>query len=138
MEDMQALEDNQKKEHSFSATNVATAWKAPPLNFLKANWDASMDKKRGKMGVGVVIRDYHRKMWATKCMTREDYLDPMSAEVMAATMAAQFCNELGVRTIFLEGDAKNMVEVVKSISSDESSRGHLFTNITLAPSSFQV
>ena len=37
MEDRQAITDNHKKEHSISAINIAAAWKAPPLDFLKAN-----------------------------------------------------------------------------------------------------
>ena len=55
MEDRQALADNHKMEHSISATNIVVTWKDPPLDFLKANWDASVDKQRGKIGIGVVI-----------------------------------------------------------------------------------
>ena len=73
-----------------------------------------MVKQRGKIGIGMVIQGYHGKMWAAKCMTCEGYLDPMSAKVLAATVAAQFCNDLGARKVFLEKDAKNVMEAVKS------------------------
>ena len=77
-------------------------------------------------------------MWAVKCMTRKGYLDPMSVEALAAMVTTQFSNELGARNVFLEGDAKNIVEAVKSQNSDESHRGHLFADIILILSSFLV
>jgi hypothetical protein len=32
-------------------------WKPPEADFLKANWDAALNIKGGKMGMGVVIQD---------------------------------------------------------------------------------
>jgi hypothetical protein len=80
---------------------VATWWKAPPppSGFLKANWDASIDNKKGRVGVGVVVRDHLERLWAFKCMVREGFLDPLSVEAMKATMAALFCRELGMERI---------------------------------------
>jgi hypothetical protein len=81
-------------------------WKAPPLGFLKVNWDANNDSKRGRMGVGVIVQDHPGRMWASKCMVREGFLDPMSAEAMGATMVAHFCRDLGMERIQLEGTPK--------------------------------
>ena len=89
-------------------------WKAPPLGLLKVNWDASIDSKRGRMGVGVIVRDHLRRMWASKCIVREGFLDPMSAKAMGATMAALFCRDLGMEIIQLEGDAKIVIDAVNS------------------------
>lgn len=96
-EDMQALEDDLKSKNAILEVTAATTWKASPFGFLKANWDASVDRKRRRVGLGVVIQDHCGKMWVSKCMTRDGILDPMSAEAMVAIVAAQFCKELGMR-----------------------------------------
>jgi ribonuclease HI len=116
---------------------VATRWIAPPLGFLKANWDASIDSKRGRVGVGVVVRDHLGRFWASKCMVREGFLDPMSAEAMGATLAAQFCQELGMEQIKLEGDAKLVIDAVQSRRQDDSNKGHLIADILLVLGTFQ-
>ena len=69
---------------------------SPGLGLLKVNWDASIDSKRGRMGVRVIVRDHLRRMWASKCIVHDGFLDPMSVEAMGATMAAHFCQELGM------------------------------------------
>jgi hypothetical protein len=74
-------------------------WTAPPHDCLKANWDAGFDRKQGKMGLGVVIRDQRGKMWASKCQTREGYLDSTTGEAMAALMAAELCAAMGIRKV---------------------------------------
>jgi hypothetical protein len=35
----------------------AQGWKKPPLDFVKLNWDASLDTNSKRMGVGDLIRD---------------------------------------------------------------------------------
>lgn len=32
-------------------------WTKPPVGWLKTNWDAAIDVKGKKMGLGVVVRD---------------------------------------------------------------------------------
>lgn len=74
---------------------MVTNWKAPPHDCFKASWDASFDRKRGRVGLGVVIHDQHGKMWASKCQTIQGYLDPTTGEAMAAEQ----CVEMGIRKV---------------------------------------
>jgi hypothetical protein len=37
--------------------HVELKWLKPPLDWLKCNWDAAVDKKRKMMGVAIVVRD---------------------------------------------------------------------------------
>jgi hypothetical protein len=32
-------------------------WKAPPRNKYKVNWDMSIDKSNGLLGLGAIVRD---------------------------------------------------------------------------------
>ena len=81
------------------------------------------------IGLGAVIRDHHGIMCASKSPSRQGFLDLTTAEAIAALMAVQLRNELGIMRIQLEGDAKVVVDVVNSMEPDESCRGHLMVDI---------
>jgi ribonuclease HI len=104
-------------------------WTTPPPGFFKANWDAGFDRKMGRVGLGVVIRDHWGKMWASKSQTKQGFLDPTTGEALAASMAAELCVEMGLSNVQLEGDAKNVVNAVLACEPDDSSRGHLIEDI---------
>lgn len=106
--------------------------KAPPLGWYKANWDAGVNRKKGRLGLGAVIWDHQGRMWASKSLTCHGFLDPTTAETMAATMAVQLCYEMGIMQVHLEGDAKNVVDDVNSMVLDESDKGHLMEDIRVA------
>jgi hypothetical protein len=71
-------------------------------------------------------------------MTRLGFLDKIAAETIAATMAADLCNELGIRQVLLEGDAKEAVNAVKSPLPNESGTGHLTADLRVALSSISA
>jgi hypothetical protein len=96
-----------------------TGWKAPPQDSFKINWDAGMDQKRGRVGLGVVIRDHQGRMWASKSRTVRGFMDPKTGETMAALMAVQFCQEMGFHNAHFEGDAKVVVEAINSGDMDD-------------------
>jgi ribonuclease HI len=104
-------------------------WQAPPPGWVKANWDASVDIKSGKVGLGAVVRDSLGNLHAAQTRSIPGLWDPTSAEALAALMAAKLCQEMGWSHIQLEGDAKALIEAVKSMESDESRRGHLTEDI---------
>ena len=135
MEEREAMEGKLRTHAEILEGIAAATWKALPLGFLKANWDAGLDSKRGRVGVGVIVRDHLGRVWASKCMVWEGFLDPTSAEAMGATMAALFYKELGMERIQLEGDAKLVIDAVNSRRQDDSSKGHLLADILLALSS---
>lgn len=80
------------------------AWTALPVGFMKINWDASIDKSKNKMGIGVMVRDFTRKVLATFCETKPYVQDPSSAEACAARQAVELSLTLGWRKVILEGD----------------------------------
>lgn len=113
----------------YAGSIVPRKWQAPPHGWFKVNWDASVDKKNGRVGLGAVVRDHLGTMCAAKILSRQGSLDPTSAEAMAALMAAQLCYDMGLSRIQLEGDAKVVVGAVNSIASNDSCRGHLTEDI---------
>jgi hypothetical protein len=58
---------------------------------MKINWDAGVDIKNGRVGLGVVIRDHQGRMWASQSRTVRGFLDPKTGELLAALMAVHLC-----------------------------------------------
>jgi hypothetical protein len=66
---------------------------------------------------------------ASKCQTRDGYLDPTTGEALAALMAAELRVEMGIRKVVLEGDVKNVITAVLSNELDDSIRGQVTEDI---------
>lgn len=45
-------------------------WVRPVAEYVKVNWDASLDIKKKRMGMGVVIRDEKREALVATCDNR--------------------------------------------------------------------
>lgn len=97
MEVFQALRSGSKITPPPADHPTINPWMAPPNGWFKANWDAGVNRRKGCVGIGVVIRDHQGKMWASKCQTCPGLLDPPAAEAVASFMAAQLCLEMGIR-----------------------------------------
>ena len=54
-------------------------WKAPADGMYKANWDAALNPKSGRIGVGIVIRDKEGNVKAAQSSVRRGILDPTTA-----------------------------------------------------------
>jgi hypothetical protein len=102
---------------------VLGRWMAPSPGWYKANWDAAIGKKDGRTGLGVVIRDHQGNLRAARSLTRIGILEPAAAEALAATLALQLSNAMGLMNIWLEGDAKTVV-AVESADANWSRTGH--------------
>jgi ribonuclease HI len=104
-------------------------WKAPEVGWLKANWDAAIDESRGRTGLGVIIRDSNGVMTAARCVTKQGCLNPAVGEAKAVLAAFQFCRELGIQQVHFEGDAKGVVDAIRSEAVDRGWMGHVIEDI---------
>jgi hypothetical protein len=84
-------------------------WQKPPEGVYKINWDASVDRDRCKMGMGMVVRDHAGQLIAALCTSKDHITDPASAKALAAGKAAEaeLCHRLGLEKVILEGDARS-------------------------------
>ncbi|XP_059451001.1 uncharacterized protein LOC132181785 [Corylus avellana] len=114
---------------SLHDSHAPHKWRAPSHGWLKANWDATVGRKNGRLGVGIVIRDHRGEMCATKSWTQSGLLDPTAMEAMATFVAVQMCKALGLQHVQLEGDAHNVVEAVNNTEPNGSCWGHLVADI---------
>jgi hypothetical protein len=74
-------------------------WCAPPVSFVKANWDVALDKHKGRIGVGVVVKDSRGDIIVAKSLTKYGFVEPLAGEIMAAYVAVQVCSEMEEQAI---------------------------------------
>jgi ribonuclease HI len=122
VEEFQAV---QGRKHSGGTMENQIPWRAPPIGWVMVNWDAATDRRRGRCGLGMVIRDHMGNLIAAKCTTKMGNLDPGAAEAIAALEATRFCQSLRLDQIRVVGDAKVVVEAVLSGERDWSTKGHI-------------
>jgi hypothetical protein len=88
-------------------------WCPPRFGRYKSNWDVALDPRNHYMGVGVVVRDYGGAITAALSRRMGGCLEPVHAESMGAVMAAEFCRDLGLQDIVLEGDSLLAAKALK-------------------------
>ncbi|XP_059441892.1 uncharacterized protein LOC132174217 [Corylus avellana] len=89
------------------------AWTKPPQGYTKINWDASVDKRQNRMGVGVVVRDHDGRALVMFGTSKEYVQDPSMAEAIAAREAVLLAQRLELRHIILEGDSLEIVQLLQ-------------------------
>jgi hypothetical protein len=65
------------------------------------------------MGVGLIARDQTEIAKVCMCTTQSYISDSATAEAYAARRGLDFCRELGLRSIILEGDLREIVMALR-------------------------
>ncbi|XP_042950559.1 uncharacterized protein LOC122282640 [Carya illinoinensis] len=132
LQEVEATKLTQDKPRESQARLTAvmrTLWRPPRMDYMKVNVDAAMDRKMGRMGIGIVVRDcngeVHVVLASPNQITRSAYV----AESWAMLRAIQLCRELGFRQVQLEGDAKLVVDAINSNTQDSSWDGQVIEDI---------
>ncbi|XP_040988990.1 uncharacterized protein LOC121236613 [Juglans microcarpa x Juglans regia] len=90
-----------------------TSWEPPPLVIYKVNWDAAVKHEIGRVGIGIVIRDFEGRVVASRSMQRYIFTDSYTAKSQGALQAIIFARDIGLRRIILEGDALQVIHSIK-------------------------
>ncbi|XP_059434317.1 uncharacterized protein LOC132167380 [Corylus avellana] len=106
-------------------TPISVKWTKPPVGFLKINWDASVDVSQKRMGMGIAIRDHGGELLAAYCATRDYITDAATAEALTAWQAVEISQSLGLEKVVLEGDAMEVVKVLRNEEVWLGSYGHV-------------
>ncbi|XP_059446658.1 uncharacterized protein LOC132178227 [Corylus avellana] len=106
-------------------------WTRPPQGWYKINCDAAVDGKNGRMGVGLILIDHDGGVLATGSFTKKGWLDPTTVEVMATIRAAQFCKEMDVSNVLIEGDAQKIIQALQNGDQNGSRYGQLVEDAKL-------
>ncbi|XP_042942883.1 uncharacterized protein LOC122277065 [Carya illinoinensis] len=99
----------------------AEVWQAPPTAWFKVNWDAAVDRVKGLVGIGVVVRDDKGQTIATMRQSKSLFPDSLLAESFGALVATQFARDLGLTEVILEGDSLQVTRSLQGEVEDWSS-----------------
>ena len=94
--------------------NKSIQWVTPPMGWVLFNKDAAIQKDRGWVGIGVLLRDHPRKMIMAKSLTLRGYLDPVEVEALAAVTTTQPCRSWGIDRVLFIGDVKRVVDDINN------------------------
>ncbi|KAG6642613.1 uncharacterized protein LOC122276927 [Carya illinoinensis] len=72
-------------------------WSPSPINTFKANWDAAVDRRKSKIGAGVVIRDWEGRTVASLSSPKIFFPDAHLAESYGVLKAVILCQQLGIK-----------------------------------------
>ena len=109
----QAVEKRNKTGPLEVKTSIGTTvrWKKPPFGVLKINWDAALDPRTSKMGLGILARDHEGRVLAMTSSTRNQISHPTTVETLVAWQAVVLGVQLRATCMELEGDASEVVQV---------------------------
>jgi hypothetical protein len=89
-------------------------WEKPPIDWIKMNWDAALDKAKKVLGVGLIAQDFRGIVRACMCTYILYTSDLAMAEAFVARTKVELSKAMGFPKLRLEGDAKMVVEALNS------------------------
>ncbi|KAF5441798.1 hypothetical protein F2P56_036997 [Juglans regia] len=104
-------------------------WVKPEERTVKANWDAAMNVRNRKVGIGVAVRDSTGEVLACLCSCFDNISNPSVAEAVGLRRAALLCAELGFSNVILEGDSKVVVNATISGEEIEAEYGNIIEDV---------
>jgi ribonuclease HI len=81
--------------------------------------------------VGIVLRGHNERVTAVRSFTRLGFLEPTTAEAVVTVLAVQFCKEMGVQNVILEGDAEVIIKALQAQGQNGSRYGQLVEDARL-------
>ena len=113
-------------------------WKKPPVGVLKINWDAALDPRTGKTGMGIVARDHEGRVLAMNSYTRNQISHPTTAETLPAWQAVVLGVQLGATYLDLEGDALEVVQDLNQLNHNWGRNGPVLNDIKILLQNFNA
>lgn len=98
--------------------SIQSRWKNPPPDSYKVNWDAALNSKEKRTGIGVIIQDNLGRVFAAQSKTIYALYDPTTAEAEGALYALELSRDSGLHEVMLEGDSKIVVIALTGMESN--------------------
>lgn len=85
----------------------------PPATTVKINFDAAVSVKRNVEAVAALARNSQGLPLGWSCKLHPAIVDPLFLETLAGQEDVFLTHRMGLRSIILEGDAKQVIDFVK-------------------------
>ncbi|XP_041027010.1 uncharacterized protein LOC121267230 [Juglans microcarpa x Juglans regia] len=113
-----ALRDGRTEVRKTKQVKQIGEWQKPEDPSVKVNFDAAVNHKEKRMGVGVVIRDSMGDVLVSLSAQIQWVNSQFMAECKALSKALELCKDLGFYNAWFEGDAKGVVDGVNNEEDD--------------------
>lgn len=104
-------------------------WQTPPTCMYKINLVAAVDKKNGRIRLGIVVQDYEEMILVARSTTKEFLVELVVTETLATFHARELCREIGFPNIILKRDVLQIINAVKTTDSNWNKFGHIIEEI---------
>ena len=84
------------------------------MGFIKINVDGVVPSVEGHSGVGVIIRDWERKVVATKCIPLSGRMVVEETEAIAMKLGIILTKNLGLEKTIFEGDSMQTIQAIEA------------------------
>ncbi|CAN1280891.1 hypothetical protein LINPERPRIM_LOCUS17550 [Linum perenne] len=114
-----------KRDDASGSVRVerCSRWHPPPHGQLKINVDAAVFSSNGRTGAGMCIRDHRGAVCGFRMVHRRGLPPAREVEVWAMFEAIKWAEELGLREVILETDAKEVVDRLQGDEVDDTEFG---------------
>ncbi|XP_059429871.1 uncharacterized protein LOC132163564 isoform X2 [Corylus avellana] len=119
----------QRGSNVNGGVEAPVSWKPPVFGRFKVNWDVALDTKNNCMGLGVIVRDHKGLIHAALSKTLNCLHPSAIAEAVGALRAAEFCCDLGLHNVVLEGDSLIVVQDILALASNWCAHGQIVADI---------
>ena len=110
--------------------------KPPPHGIFKINMDVATFANIGATRIGVVIRDWRGRVVLAVAMRIQESMEVHHAEARAVMEGLHKAWEMGLWSIILEGDAKNVFEAFEKSEVDLSYTWSILSNAFILAQNF--
>lgn len=90
------------------------SWKAPPLGYVKLNFDGSLIKESGEACLGVILRDSQLSVLMVASKKERGAFDVDGIETLTTFRELQLTWNLGITHLILHGDSMLTLETICS------------------------
>ena len=111
-------------------------WEPPLVGFYTINVDGAIPSTNGQSGVGLLIRDWNRRVIAAVSMSLPGGYSVEETEAIAVEQGLVLAKELDLEKIIVEGDSLLTIQAVETMDV-RGVAAHIIKGIVQTCSSFQ-
>lgn len=86
----------------FSDSTIIVKWELGPTNYIKINWDVTIQKQSNKIGIRIVLRDWEGFVLISVMKPLQYCSNATLAKPRGLFEAINLCKELGLSGCLLE------------------------------------
>lgn len=95
-------------------TRSFSRWHNPGERVVKVNWDATVETKAKRVGIGAIVGDLEGAILVIICAKIDSFFQHSMAKTIAVRRAIELCVELSFSSVISEGDAQAVIKVFNS------------------------